>query len=176
MNKSYILLLVVLIIIAGAIIWMQPSSAPTTEREIKTEEVKEPENGARKFLNRIKTDTALNFSDIEDIELSWTVKTQEEIKNPIFQGRKIEIKGVLKETEEQINSYFKNIGFDISEDNAATGSISWATGYQKDNLICAVAVGLWLDENELPFKTGERDVAIACAIVEDTGENGDIEY
>jgi len=162
MNKSYILILVVLVIIAGAIIWLRPAEEPIADEE-ETEEVK---NGTAGFLEIVRTELDMGFTETEETELKWFVEGEEGIETFILQAKSIEVKGVLNEVEDQVNTYFKDNGFEENEFNISAGTIGWATGYQKDNLVCSVAVGLWLNKDEIPFETGERDITITCSDIE----------
>jgi len=164
MNKSYIFILIVLIVIAGAILLMRPENGEVLPKE----EEEEMSNGAAEFLKKIKVEIDEDFSAIEETSLDWSIEGEEEIIESNLSAKRIELTGASEETEKNIQTYLKDEGFKEDEYNISAGTVGWSTGYIKEKeIVCVVTTALWLDADNLPLETGERDVILTCASLED---------
>lgn len=155
MNLKNILAIVIAIVIIILVVWWfssQKEATPTDEISV--------------LFGDLKTETGIDFSDIEDVEFIWQTKDGE---IPI-QGKGFKAKGILNEDEQGVESFFKDNGFEVDVYNIAAGTIGWLTGYRKDRIVCIVLGSLWLDDEGMPLQTGEMDIEVQCGESEESLE------
>jgi len=166
MSKTTIAIIII-IIIAGAGYWLYQSTL-TPEEEIKDE--------ITLFLEDLKQETGIDFSEIEDAEFKWIVRVDPEIAEETVTGRGFEANRISSEQFDSIYPFFTDKGFETDLYNFADGTISGLEGYKKDKTACTVSGGLTgyreAEGQWIPPESDKWDIAVKCGELEKT----DMEY
>jgi len=159
-----ILIVIIVILISGYIIY----------QGLNKEEVVQ-ENEITTIFSGLKEYTKIEFSDEEDIELSWMVEKEEAIKEMIVNGKQIKTEKVTN--PDIIGKYFKDNGFEEDMYNVASGTVIGLIGYKKDNVICLVVEKMRADGFSPEGDYVGEDVNIKCGYFNKLSEglsNGEI--
>jgi len=98
-----------------------------TEKELLDDQIVE-------FLEDLKIETQILFSQASDSDLIWFESEDEKI---VINAKKMLIENSSKK-EETIASYFKDVKFSIDEINSSQSIISNLTGYKKNDIVCSI--------------------------------------
>ena len=154
---------IVIIIALGIGYWFFQLSS-TSEEETKTE--------ASVFLEDLKQETGIDFSEIEETEFKWVVKVDPVIGEETVAGKGFEVKKISNEQFDNVYSFFEDEGFEKDLYNMTDGTISGLRGYKKDKAICTVAGGpTGYKEAEgqwSPPEPDKWDVTVECGELEKT--------
>lgn len=125
------------------------------------------------FLQELKQETGMNFSESQYIEFQWNVKKYDEIQAVNIIGNGFEAQEILNEDQVKVRSFFENNGFVEDLYNIASGAMVESIGYKKEYLVCVVisgvsgyeqAVGQWIpsdpDKWDIEVKCGQGDESI----------------
>ena len=117
------------------------------------------------FLEELKTETKLDFSEIETVEFSWRGDAEEVIQGKGFR------ENVSADTYESINLFFEDQGFQIDGKNMADGVRGSLYGYKKDQTVCTLRTehkmveGQWQPNTEV--KCGKLNAIFETFIPKD---------
>lgn len=135
------------------------------------------------LLTELKSETGINFSDIEDVEFIWQTRDGE---IPV-QGRGFEANRISDEEFRSIGTFFTNKEFESDVYNIAAGTVSGMVGYklslsenQKESIVCHFiggtagykeATGEWIppepELKDVEIKCGKAEIPEEPVIVED---------
>lgn len=162
MSKQSIIMAVVVVvfvtIISGYIIY-QNVTGGSVEKELKGE--------ISLLLGDIENVTGLGFSNEQEMEFSWMVEQDGEIKEFPVNGRQVEAKRVLDVNSIKVEDYFKNNGFELDTYNDASGTVIGLSGYKKDNTVCIVVAEICTEETSCFDKS---DITIKCGYLDESSE------
>ncbi len=120
MNLKNIIIAIILIIIVVLVGWWLVTKYKPPVIEEKDE--------ITTLLTELKSETGINFSDIEDVEFIWQTKDGE---IPV-QGRGFEASRISDEEFRSIGTFFTNKEFESDVYNVAAGTVSGMVGYKKE--------------------------------------------
>jgi len=162
MSKQSIIMAVVVVLfvalISGYIIY-QNITGESVEEELKGE--------TSLLLEDIENITGLGFSNEQEMEFSWMVEQDGEIKEFSVNGRQVEAKRVLDVDSIKIEDYFKNNEFELDVYNDATGTVIGLSGYKKGNNVCIVVAEVCTEETSCFDKS---DITIKCGYLDESSE------
>ncbi len=131
------------------------------------------------FLEDLKQETGIDFSEIKDVEFKWMIKIDPNIEDMRVQGKGFEVERISDDQYKSIESFFENNGFEIDMYNIAAGTISWLTGYKiaSDDggyIVCNITAGVTgYKEAEGQWTSPEpdkKDVEISCGKIGEIDE------
>lgn len=126
-------------------------------------EADELEDEVSSFLETLKRETRIGFSEMQSVEFEWNVKKYEKIEAVTIQGKGFEANGITSQQYEKVEAFFKDKGFEVDIYNVAAGTISELTGYKKDLIVCTVAAGAsGYKEATGQWIPSEQDVEVKC--------------
>ena len=161
--------IILLLIIAGAggIFWslsrsmmFSPTVIEEVEEKVKEEVKEEIEDEIVDLLNKLKKETAVDFSKIREVEFDWMSPEMERLA---IKGKGFEAEEISSEEVQEIRSFFKNNGFEPDFYNMAAGTIVGATGYKKDKIICLELGGVSGGADGLERESVVYDTKVRCA-------------
>ena len=121
------------------------------------------------LLNELKEITGLAFSDLEEVEFSWMIEENKEVKEADVRGWKIKVRNIEADDYNKIIEFFDV--FSLNRYNVNAGTAIGLTGYQKDKMVCVIVeenddLGCLLankiDDEGLIDDEAIRDVTVKC--------------
>jgi len=132
----------------------------------------EAKDEASVFLEDLKQETGIDFSEIEEIEFKWIIKVDPEVGEETVAGKGFEVEKISSEQYDSIHPFFIDNGFKTDVYNFTAGTISGLTGYKKDKAVCTVAGGLTgykeAEGQWTPPESDKWDVTVECGELEKT--------
>ena len=135
----------------------------------KVDTLQKEKDEITELLENLKEETGITFSEVKTARFRWNDEKESEIESFSLEGKGFEVQRILADDYKKVESFFREKGFDIDLYNIAAGTVSGATGYKKDQIVCKVfegatghkeAVGQWI-----PPEPNKRDIEVACAIL-----------
>ncbi|HEC20959.1 MAG TPA: hypothetical protein ENI70_00400 [Candidatus Peregrinibacteria bacterium] len=160
-----------------------PSALMPTEPCGKVEDKKvkdevETKDEISSLLEKIEQATEISFSAIEDLEFKWAVQVDPSIEQIEVQGKGFGVERISTEQYHDIESFFKNNGFETDMYNITVGTIAGSAGYKLastdgGHVVCRLiggATGYKEAEGQwIPPEPDKKDVDVRC------GEIGEID-
>ncbi|MBD3282489.1 MAG: hypothetical protein GF387_02670, partial [Candidatus Portnoybacteria bacterium] len=155
--KKFLVILIILILI-GFAVWFL----------IKDREILEERNNPEDILMNLENDVDLNFSEIKEAEIEWTVRKEGgDLETITISGKEFKAEDVSMQYSSEINTFFGKKGFVKDVYNIAAGTVGNLTGYIKENMICIVITTLNTDDSGNILKDGKGEIIVKCGASEE---------
>ena len=127
------------------------------------------------LLAGLKDEVSINFSGVAKTEFKWNlegkkVDKETKIVTLTLPGKTIDATEVPGEKIRDIYDYFEKAGFALDAYNVIAGTVTEATGYQKNGLVCLITnVMSGFDINNpkaIPTPSGKVDIKVNCGLFE----------
>jgi len=119
------------------------------------------------FLESLKQETQIDFSEIKDFELKWITEAG---SVTLIHGKGFRVIKSPKDELNNILSFFNNSGFKANINNTADGEFSWLRGYIKNKDVCVVIERLAgyeeIANQQIPSDLDKRDIFVRCGKLE----------
>jgi len=167
MSKKTIIIIIAIIVIAGLGYWIYKYFSPTPVSEEEEEETK---GEISILLENLKQETGIDFSEEQEVEFPWYIEAGGGLGEVAILGKGFEAIGVSSQDHENVESFFKEKGFEVDLYNVADGTVAGSAGYKKEEIVCTVAVRMWLNEQGMPIQKDKNDVEIKCGKLAETAD------
>lgn len=129
MKRNYIIgIIVILILIIVGFIFLKNNNFKN-----------DPESSVATFLNLIKKETEINFSNPKKTSLNWLVNAEDGNIIPVAkEAEGMSAKNITFEEQGKIDRFFTDNGFEIDLYNVADGPEGSISGYRKNKMYCIV--------------------------------------
>lgn len=161
MSKQSIIMAVVVVLFVALI------SGYIIYQNVTEESVEELKGEISLLLEDIENVTELDFGDEQEVEFSWMIEQDKEIKEIVVKGQQIDAKNILNTDSTKIRDYFNGNDFEQDGYNLASGTVAGLTGYEKGNIVCVVVAKVCTEETSCFDKS---DVSIKCGYLDDSLE------
>lgn len=136
-----------------------------SEEDSGKEEKEEEKDEIVELLDNLKQETALAFSEIEEVEFEWRYEVSRETQKVQIQGQGFTIKQVSAEKSAQVRQFFKDNGLELDLYNVADGITGGLEGYKKEQLVCLVSSlvsNFESESSEAPADMSQLDLEVEC--------------
>ncbi len=168
MNKKFILIIILVVVVGGFILW---------ESRDSDQEPVEVENGIveseiMNLLAELKEETGLDFSKIESVELKWVLEVEPRVQEVTIGGQSFEVSGISSEQYDSVSSFLIDRGFELDLYNMTDATFIGMNGYKKDQIVCTIsggAAGYGETEDQwIPPEVEINDITVKCGKLEIT--------
>ncbi len=130
------------------------------------EEEPEEKDEITNFLEELKEETGIDFSEIHDVKFKWIIEVDPKVKEVNVRGKGFEVTEIPDEQYLGIEPFFQGKEFEIDLYNVSSGTVAGAVGYKKDDIVCLIAAGITgykdAESQWIPQETDKNDVDIKC--------------
>lgn len=119
------------------------------------------------LLENLKQETMISFFPIQTVTFIWFIGKGINVEEVMISGKEIKAQAVSSESYDMIDLFFKEEGFQIDQYNVAAGTISGATGYQHEQMVCSVTGRLsgFEEEKEEILDSDQQDISVQCGYI-----------
>lgn len=116
------------------------------------------------ILENLKQETEIAFSEIQEVEFDWF--TQPGMQKTSIQGKGLEVEEIPDQQYIEIESFFKDNGFEIDQYNITSGTVVGSVGYKKNEIVCRIIAGITgykeAEGQWIPEEWDTNDVEVKC--------------
>ena len=161
MSKQSIIMAIVVVVFVATI------SGYIIYQNLTGESAEGPKGEVSLLLKDIESVSGLGFSDEQEIDFSWMVEQDGEIKEFSIKGKQIEAEKVLDIDSVKVGDYFKNNEFELDTYNDSAGTVIGLSGYKKGNTVCIVVAEACVEETSCFNKS---DIIVKCGYFDESSE------
>ena len=114
------------------------------------------------FLEDLRKDVDLSFSEIKSAKFDWQSEIDGETKTTSIIGQGVAATGVVITKDSEIKEFFEKSGFVIDLNNIADGTTGGLIGYKKDSIVCVVLDSTSSSEDTVENIANLHDLQIGC--------------
>jgi len=93
------------------------------------------------FFGRLKETSGLELPESKNTTFRWVLSVNPELKRETLSGQGFSANEISTDNAVQIETFFKDNGFKINQNNVIVGRVSGLVGYEKGNTVCVIAAG-----------------------------------